>query len=386
MSLSDVLILSVEAGAGHIRAAQALHSALKKRGIRSHIEDIFTCGPSWVFRFTIGSYMHMLHYTPGLYRKLYDTSATLKVGSLSKSFFNQSLWKYLGPGLKALLQEHKPRVVICTHPFPLGLLSVLKKEESLDLKTAGVVTDFSFHPFWIYSDCDRYYVAAEDLIDEIEKLGDKREKAVVTGIPIDPSFLTVTDMKREAAEEVAALSSASHRILIMGGSLGLGALDVWVNSLLLQMQNSDIDTWQIVVVAGKNKSLEERLSAIESPHLKVYGFTDKIAYLMASSDLLITKPGGLSSSEAIALELPQLLLSPLPGHEERNYQFLLKKDVARGASTVEELTKLTIQLIKDHKERSLLQEGAKKLKKAQAAYHVAEDIDKILSQTSVMGS
>ncbi|KAB2954359.1 hypothetical protein F9B85_01325 [Heliorestis acidaminivorans] len=386
MNSTDVLILSVEAGAGHKRAAQALALALRKKGLQSQTEDLFTCGPSWVFRFTIGSYMNMLHWTPGLYRTLYDTSSKPKVSTLSKNFVKHSLYKYLGPGLSRLIDDKKPKVVICTHPFPLGVLSVLKEEGCLNAKTAGVLTDFSVHPFWTYSNCDRYYVAAEEMINELVELGEERSKASVTGIPIHEDFSFAGSLSRVEAEKIAKLSSASHRILIMGGSLGLGPLEVWVKRLFDQIKLSKLEEWQIVVIAGKNKSLEERLRKIGDSQLTVYGYTDKIAYIMAASDLLLTKPGGLSSSEAIALNLPQLLLSPLPGHEERNYQFLLEKGVARGASTLEELTTLTIELIKNKNELSYLQECAKRLNKVEAAHMVAEDIKRMVYPVSAMGS
>lgn len=376
MGSLDVLVISVEAGAGHGRAAQALASALLSRGIKAKVEDAFAYGPSWTFTTVIGAYLKMLRWAPGFYRFLYQTAEKPAAGSLGKNLLTAYLKALLGPGLRKLISQTKPNVIVCTHPFPLGILCSFQDEGWLGSKLAGVVTDFTVHPFWAFSGCNRYYLAVPELINELIASGEEPGKGLVTGIPIDGAFTAASKMSRQQAEKELGLAPSNNRILIMGGSLGLGPLEAIVKGLV----SLPIEALQLVVVAGKNQAVEESLKGLNVPHdrLVIFGFTQEVPKLMACSDLLCTKPGGLSSSEALAMGLPQLLFPPLPGHEEQNYRYLVNQGVASSGDNLESLVKKAVTMLTDPDEKLAYRQAARRIGNVNAAELVAEDIQRLL--------
>ncbi|MDD2421097.1 MAG: glycosyltransferase [Heliobacteriaceae bacterium] len=380
MGSIDVLILSVNAGAGHERAAQAVAAALSRRGSTVKVADAFGCGPRWVFSTVIGSYLQMLLWVPGFYRFLYRTAEKPVAASLGKSLLTAYLYAFLGPGLRRLLRETAPKVIVCTHPFPLGVLCTLQRESWFRAKLAGVVTDFTVHPFWAFPGCSRYYLAAVPLLDELTALGEARGKGLVTAIPINAAFARAKQLTREEAEKRLGLNPVPNRVLLMGGSLGLGPVAGLVKRLLAGATMP----LQLVVVAGKNRLLAERLQALAvSPdQLVVYGFTQAVPELMACADVFVSKPGGLSASEALALGLPQILFPPLPGHEEVNHRFLIKQQVAVTIDNLANVVDIVQGVLADPIRRAGLRRATEGLGNVNAAEEVAGDLVTLVRSVS----
>ncbi|MBM7867152.1 hypothetical protein GTO89_10325 [Heliobacterium gestii] len=375
---TDVLILSVEAGTGHGRAARAVAEALESRGMTARMEDAFAFGPHWVFASVIGAYLQVLERAPALYRFLYHSAARPKAGFLGQHLMTAYLETFIGEGLAELIRQSRPKAILCTHPFPMGVLCRFQEKEWLRQPLAGVVTDFCIHPFWAFPGVRRYYVAGEALVDELAAYGLERARGRVTGIPIDRSFQAAARLSRQEAEAQMGLSPARRRLLVMGGGLGLGPVEAWVRGLA-QASMKDL---QIVVVAGRNRDLQARLQAIAaSPErLVVFGFTDQVPLLMACSDLFITKPGGLSSSEALAMALPQLLFPPLPGHEEVNHRFLIEHQSAWEVRTGE-LAAHVEAILADEKELEARRQAARRLGNVFAADAVAADVAALIDES-----
>ncbi|WP_187147772.1 MGDG synthase family glycosyltransferase [Heliomicrobium modesticaldum] len=372
---TDVLILSVEAGTGHGRAAQAVAKALACRGMTARIEDAFAFGPHWVFASVIGTYLRVLQLAPSLYRFLYYSAARPKAGFLGQQLMTAYLEAFIGEGMADLIRRSQPKAILCTHPFPMGVLCRFQEKGWLKQPLAGVVTDFCIHPFWAFPGVHRYYVAGEALLDELASYGLDRERGQVTGIPIDQSFQQAARLSRSEAEAQLGLSPSRRRLLVMGGGLGLGPVEDWVRGLL----KASLADMQIVVIAGRNEDLERRLRTIIAPpeRLVVLGFTDRVPALMACSDLFITKPGGLSSSEALAMGLPQILFPPLPGHEEVNQRFLIRHHSAWEVKE-EELIAQVEAILADERELEKRREAARRLGNVFAADAVAADVAKLI--------
>ncbi|MTV47839.1 glycosyltransferase [Heliobacillus mobilis] len=374
----DVLILSVEAGTGHAQAARALADALAERGLISRIEDTFAYGPSWVFDTVIGVYLRLLEQAPSVYSYLYGLAEGPSAGRLGQRMLTVYLKTFLGRGLRDLIRQREPRCIVCTHPFPVGVLKDFREEGWLRASIAGVVTDFSIHPFWAFQGVDRYYVAAMPLVDQLKAYGIDPKMVQVTGIPIKEDFLQAAPMSRDEAEKALNIPASPKRILVMGGGLGLGPVAEWVSGL----NRAPLEDLQIVVVAGKNEELEQRLRQVQEPpeRLVVLGYTRQVALLMACSDLFITKPGGLSASEAMAMALPQILLPPLPGQEEVNLRFLVDHQVAWPADAGDKFIEQVSILLQDEQRLSACRESARRLGNLSAARKVADDIEKIINR------
>jgi processive 1,2-diacylglycerol beta-glucosyltransferase len=267
----------------------------------------------------LGTYLEMLKKSPVLYGFLYRQAEQGRpLSGRGKHEFNRILNLLASPRLIAYIKDFQPEVVVCTHPFPVGIMSYLKKKGIFKGPVFATITDFTIHAYWIFPEVDYYLVGAAPLQSECAGFGIAPEKVRVTGIPIDPAFSRRYD-KKELRDKLG-LAPDTPAILIMGGGLGMGNLE----SAVRQLSTAAVPC-QLMVVTGLNTRLKEKLENIApalSCPVKIYGYVDNIHELMAAADLLVGKPGGLSCAEAMAAGLPVLIIDPLPGQEERNAQFI----------------------------------------------------------------
>lgn len=364
-----ILILTIKVGAGHTKAAEAMKEAFVQQSPDNIVEivDAFDYANPLLGKMIVTTYMELIKVTPYLYNYLY-TKAELKADSFSKKEFIKILNKFTDSKLVALIDEFQPDVIICTHPFPMGILSIIKEKLELNIPIVAAITDFTVHPFWIFDNVETYIVAAPQLKEILIGMGVREDKIMVTGIPIDPKFNLSLDKTQVRVK--LGIGSKPPALLIMGGGLGLGPL----KNIVKTLNKSDLD-YQLLVVVGKNKSLQKKLIDM-LPNLrlniKVYGFIENIYEFMEISTLIITKPGGLTSSEALAKGLPMILIDPIPGQEERNCDFLIKSGVALRAADEDSLIK-TLQRLTDNPEEALqMKERAKDLGSPESASRVAE--------------
>ncbi|MDD2573576.1 MAG: glycosyltransferase [Bacillota bacterium] len=317
----DVLILSIAAGGGHMRAAQAVRDYMAKhnRNIGMEIVDWFKYINPVVDKVVIGSYMGTLKTSPALYGKLYDMAE--KEEGLSD--ISLTINRLLALRMETLVAKNKPGIVLCTHPFPLEVVCYLKKKKGLDFQIISLLTDFSPHSFWLRDGVDYYIVPNEDLIYEMKWKGVREERIFPFGIPINERFTLQYDKKN--VRKTLGLKNKTT-LLLMGGSLGMGELKEVFTGLF----GSSLDI-QLIAVCGNNKKLKDSLEEVvsSSPGRGViFGYTDEVPRLMAVSDLLITKPGGLTISEAMTMGLPIAIISPIPGQERRNARYLINSGMA----------------------------------------------------------
>jgi len=239
------------------------------------------------------------------------------------------------------------------------------------LPVLAIVTDFAVHPFWIYANVDAYAVATPEMGDMLVARGVKRERILVSGIPVDNRFARPRLTGAELREELG-LPADRRVVLMMGGGLGIGPLELMMRAL----DRVDVPAAAAVIV-GTNEQLERRARETGerlSYPLHVYGFVDNVFDYMYASDLLVSKPGGLTSSEALVAELPMVLVKPLPGQEERNMRYLVSRDVAAHAKNEPHLVHTLNAFLRSPQRLTELRARMRTLRRPDAAYDVARKI------------
>lgn len=304
-----ILITTASVGSGHIRAAEALFVELKKKFPKDDIKIVdFTDKKRAFLPWLLKSlYLRMLKYLPNLYDVFYNVSKGGSIGNLTGMMFSA----ITSPFMHSVLKSENPDIIIATHPFPEGATAFLRNFNLWQKPLlAAILTDYSLHNIWLYKNVDIYFVATETMKDELIKSG-VTKRAYALGIPI----IEGERLNKDAAREKLNLN-ANKTILIMGGGLGLGGIEKSLNEL----ENAG-ERLNILVVTGQNENLYEKTKKIadNSKHnIKIFSYTKEIFTLMSAADLLITKPGALTMTEAFSMGLPMLLHEPIPGPEAKN--------------------------------------------------------------------
>ncbi|MGE5652677.1 MAG: MGDG synthase family glycosyltransferase [Bacillota bacterium] len=325
-----ILILSVSIGSGHDQAAGAIASALREinPGLDIDILDYVQTNAA-VGKPVKAVYLTALKTAPAVYSFLYRESQRRVYRRVAFWFMDRSARS----SARKLIERNEPSLIVCTHPFPVPALTRFREDVGGRFKVAVVVTDFTCHSLWFDPRADYYFVAHEGLRQLLIDLGARDDQVIVTGIPI----------RTPATVTGSAGSPKLPHVLIMAGGLGLGPI-AEVVSLLLRLERGI----HLTVVTGRNTELKERLDSIAIParhRMDVYGYTPEVPRLMAEADLLVTKPGGLSCSEALAAQLPMVLFHPVPGQEEDNATFLSEAGVAETAASSDQVVELVRNLL-----------------------------------------
>ena len=228
-----------------------------------------------------------------------------------------------GPLVK-FIRKFDPHITVCTHFMPAGIISDLIAKDRLDAHLSIVVTDLDFHAMWLSRMFHRYFVAIDETRAHLEMLGLPTDRITVSGIPIDPEFASPID--RVSTRQNYRLHPTRPTLLLSAGALGVGPAEFLVDRLK-QLRNKV----QTLVVCGRNIETRDRVQRAvgdDNENFQVFGYTDRMPDLMKISDLFIGKPGGLTSAEALTCGLPMVIVSPIPGQEERNSDHLLEDGVA----------------------------------------------------------
>jgi processive 1,2-diacylglycerol beta-glucosyltransferase len=372
--LRKVLLLSASAGAGHVRAAEAVEKAFKlapdadRREVR-HID--------------------VLNYTNKLFRHLYSKAYIDLVNKMPEvpGWFYDKLdkpWKNerrrlaldklnTRPFVK-MLREYQPDLIVCTHFLPAEIVSWLKAKERLASRQVIIVTDFDVHAMWLVHHYERYFVALEEARVYLEALGIPPEKITVSGIPIDPVFGVKKDKQEMRAKH--GLAPDRITILLSAGGFGVGSIDALVHALLPLQQRA-----QVVAICGRNDDLRKRLTKLAARAkpdtnvlLKPFGYTKEMDELMTASDLVLGKPGGLTTSEALAQGLVFVIVNPIPGQEERNSDHLLEGAVAIRCNNLPALSYKLDRLLSDPDRFKTMQANSRRMGRPNAAKEIVEQL------------
>ncbi len=329
-----ILLLSVSAGAGHVRAAEAIraYAAMHPSGIKAVHIDVMNFVPAPFRKIYANFYIALVTRFPALWGFVYRVmNSAGQDGAAGKT--RQCIQRLSTTRLLKEIARIDPDIIICTHFLPAEILAPLARNNTLRCPVWVQVTDFDLHRIWVHDGMAGYFSANEEVAFRIHAQGIARQSIHVAGIPIMPAFAHILD-RAECAREFD-IDPQRMTLLLMGGGAGMGKLDELASKLLAM--NAD---FQLVVLAGKNEKLLDALQNL-SRHfpgrLIPQGYTTRIERLMACADVAITKPGGLTTAECLAVGLPMIIHSPIPGQEERNADFLLEQGVALKANDAETL-------------------------------------------------
>lgn len=330
-----ILIVSASIGTGHMQAARAIQEywALKEPQAEVKHLDFIAKDTLSLERVIKEVYIKMIDIMPMAYDVIYRLTKSERQGDIVQTLVS---WLLKGRMLKMIKRE-EPDVLIFTHPFPCGAASILKRQKLIDIPLVAVITDFAVHKFWVDPQVDLYCIGSRDLVKAMLDSHIPEDKIVVTGMPIRQAYFNRPQRDYTHIE--------SFEALIMGGGLGLGAMQGVLRQLNLV---SGID--KIHVVCGHNEALYETIYNMRKEikaDVKVYGYTTKIPKLMRRSAILFTKPGGLTCREALAMGLPMVFYSAIPGQEEENAALFETLNCARWMKDLTVVPRLMEEFMAD---------------------------------------
>ncbi len=338
----DVLILSADFGTGHHQVSKAIEKVIKQRrpswkvGIYNFFESIYPL----LNRTIKFGYSQMITRFSFCYDWFYKRTRDVEPDSK----WQQTLNKMGRNKLQNLIEQCSPRVIVCTFPTPAGVVSQLKLEGKTNIPLAVIITDVAVHSQWIHPMVDAYIVAADIVSSRLIERGIPRSKIHVTGIPIRPQF--ESPYPDPGIWIKYNLDPTLFTLLIMGGGQGLMP---GIEGICKRLTNISLPM-QIVALTGTNDILAKHLREIaeySSIPIRVLGYEENIAPIMKGADLLLSKAGGITVFEALALRLPILIYKPLPGHEMCNVDFLLDNRAALIARNEIQAVKLIKNVIED---------------------------------------
>lgn len=322
MATKNILLLYITEVSGHHSASLALEKSLKLLDADIAVRNINA------FRFTnpISErivnrlYTTIIKHTPKVWDYMYDNPSVKK--NLDK--LKIAIHKLNSPKLKKLIDDFKPDVIVCTQAYPCSMVADYKKTCGSNVPLVGVLTDYVPHSYWVYDTVDFYVTPTEEVSQRLIKKGVAPQKIQPLGIPFDPGFSEPVDPEKVRGK--LGLTPGARTILIMGGGQGLGPIKTIVRSL--EKVPHDL---QEIIVTGTNKklfrSLKKKIKRFKK-RIVLLGYAHNVNELMSVSDLVITKPGGITTSEALAKKLPMLIIKPIPGQEANNTVFLTQQGAA----------------------------------------------------------
>ncbi len=344
-----ILVLSVSAGAGHVRAAEALcQNANALHDVEAKHIDVMRLVSRSFRMIYVDWYLALVSRFPLVWGALYAfMQRTDSQSPLQK--IRRFVERRGTRALRAEIDRYQPDAIVCTHFMPAELISNLIAQGEHHCPVYVQVTDFDLHPMWVHAGMAGYFAANDEVAFRMRAQQIAAQTILVTGIPVMQAFSPA--ISRTDCAQSLGLDPHRTTLLLMGGGAGLGNLQQ-IAARLLKM-NRD---FQLIVMAGKNPHLLADLQnlALAYPgRLLAQGFTQQVARIMACADLVITKPGGLTTSECLAMGLPMIINSPIPGQEERNADYLLEQGVALKASDADTLD-YRIHYLLDHPEKLAL--------------------------------
>lgn len=368
----NLLILTVSAGSGHIKASSAIEKYMMNNYPDTKVNTIDTLKylSPIMDKIIVGGYLKTLEIAPKVYEKVYkyteDDSSILNVSEI--------ISKTLSIKMKEVIKEFEPDVILCTHPTPLEIVSILKRKGKIDIPTVAVITDYTTHQLWLYEEIEAYVIANEDFKHSLIEKGIKENNIFPLGIPVDESFLIKKD-KESIAEELK-LDINKRTLLLMGGGMGLGDIEEVFKSLI----SSDLEA-NIIVCAGSNEALKNKLEKLSksgsSKTVLILGYINNMDEILTVSDAIITKAGGLTVTECLIKNVPMIINSPIPGQEEENTEYLLNSGVAVRCNNSGQIVYLVNKLLNNEKRLAYMKDLANDMSKPNSTRDICELLVKL---------
>ncbi|MDP9727487.1 MGDG synthase family glycosyltransferase [Alicyclobacillus tolerans] len=364
----DVLLLSAGYGEGHHQAARAIQENLQRiwPGCQITMMDYLEYIPDFIGQATVGLYKAMSKHSPWMYAGVYHLTSQI-AGMWGWSHIEYSLGRR---HLRHLIQTVYPKVIICTHPLPMAVLSTMRRQNEKVPPVFGVVTDYVLHGEWIQSDLDRYYVPTRRMQQQLSEHGIDSKRIIVSGIPVREAFSETIDTH---AARAALNWPDVPTVLFLSSALGtLGGVVEACQELLLSREY-----FRLVVICGRDTTLAEKLRQLiakDTFHpIEVLGYVHNIADYMRASDIIVTKAGGITLSEALSLQRTIVIYRPIPGQESGNSRWAAQRGAVVIAKTPESLCEQIETLLANDALRITLSTRAGHLAKPRAARRIASD-------------
>ena len=367
--MKNILILSASVGAGHMRAAQAVELATRQLAPEAQVRniDILTLTNAGFRRVYGKAYLDLVNLAPHVLGYVYDLLDKPRSPSSKRDRLRLAVEKLNLKKFCDLMEEGNWDIVVNTHFLPAEIIASLRRDGKLSVPQITVTTDFETHRLWVNQPCERYTSATEEGAAYLRHWAVPAESVVVTGIPIHPVFSQPKD--RNECLKRQGLFGDRPLILQLAGGFGVGPIEKLFRGVL-QVEIP----MEIVVVAGRNEQVKHELEQVQVPschRVKVLGFTDQIDELMAAADVVVSKPGGLTTSEVLARGAAMAIVNPIPGQESRNSDYLLENGAAIKINNVGTLPMKLTQLLRDPRRLESLKQNARRIARPQAAFDVA---------------
>jgi len=366
--IDRVLILSASAGSGHLRAADAVAEALRDSNLAGdvrHVDALEYASAAYrsIYR---RAYLEMVNTAPNMLGWLYDAADRPWSNEKRRLTFDRMNVR----ALIKLVDDYRPDYVVCTHFLPAEIISWLICAGRISSRHAVVVTDFDVHASWLCHHYTRYFVGIEEARQHLGRLGFTPACTIVSGIPISPAFAVRRD--RQAMRARLGLDAGSATVLISAGGFGVGPME----SLIANLKPARHEL-QVVAICGRNAELKERVDSLAAElsggTLRVVpvGYADNMEEYMAAADLVLGKPGGLTTAEALASGLGFVIVNPIPGQEERNADHLLEQGAAIRCNNLPALAYKLDTLLDTPERLRAMQANALSLSRPYAAATIA---------------
>ena len=364
-----IFILYARFGDGHWQAASALRQSFAKLG-RVEVKLVDLLGESHPLLNEVSRFVYRKSYTvlPQAYGWVYQRTRTMKPDSLLASW----LHSFGVPALQKMVEDERPDAIV--HTFPTLACSQVMHKLRRKIPMFNVITDFDLHLRWVHPDTDKYYVATDDMLRQLCELGVDPRRVAATGIPIRPEFQT------SAAAGTGALAGKPTVLVMAGAGMAPARAAGLCRSLARRCDA------RVVVVCGRNRALRQALEEQlgDDPRMTILGYVERIQEWMAVSSCIVTKPGGLTLSEAIASGLPIFLYRPVPGQEYNNARYLENKGAAVICGSIGQLTNAIAERLEKPRLREQMLQVIYSLRKPDAADTVALDIARQLNIMEVV--
>lgn len=363
-----VLFISAPFGSGHTRAAQAVCTALKELNpsIKTEIANVFDFINPFVGKMIIRVYLKILQWVPGLYGGMYGWGDSSKVALLTRECIN----RFFAHRMYSYIKKYQPTCIVCTHATPAGLIEYLIKQRMIAIPTMAIITDFVVHRWWVYPLINEYFVANQEMRDYLAQCGIDYNRSYQTGIPVHSAFLQKPDISY--LYEDLKLNRGDKTILIMGGGAGVLPMDK-----ILEECDKLGEGVQFIVVTGNNRTMFKKLLALQESlrhTVRVLAYVDYVDKLMQMAHVLISKPGGMTSTECLCRELPMIIFHPIPGQEEANTDYLVEHNLAIRADCVAEVKTVLEDVLEDYNIINQVKENMTKWSKPHSAKIIASHI------------
>jgi len=374
--MKKILLLYISNNSGHHRATKAIEEAFRviTPDIRTQNINCFNYTNPILEKVINSIYNKVIKIKPKVWEYLYDNP---KIVRRTKTL-RKLIYKFNSEKLEKLMRDFNPDAVVCSQAFPCGMIADLKKTYDMRIPLIGVLTDYAPHSYWMYDNVDAYIVPSAQTKDRFVKCGIPAARVYPYGIPISPRFSRNSD--KENALKTLRLESGVPTILIMGGGQGLGPIED-----LIYAVNTIETPFQVIVVCGTNLRLRrwlEKRRILFRKKMLILGYSREVDMLMDAADMIVSKPGGLTTTEALTKGLPIVVVNPIPGQEAKNTEFLLQEGVAVKAKDPLHAGILIEELLTDSRRLRQMKAAALKHAQPQSAVNIAKLVLTLIHKNS----